>query len=98
MSIIQISPETLRAQAKKVREYRTAQEQVIARLRKLVLSPDESWKGEAQTAFVAKFQSMDAAHRKFAEVLGAYAKLMETTATEMENEDRRLESMIRRIG
>jgi WXG100 family type VII secretion target len=98
MSVIQIQPETLRAQARKVREYRTAQETTIRKLRNLVLSLSDSWKGEAQDAFVAKFQSMDTVHRRFAEVLDAYAKLMDTASTELENEDRRLNSMIARIG
>lgn len=98
MPIIQITPENIRSQAGKVREYKRQQEQVISRMRKLVLSLSDSWKGEAQDAFAAKFQSMDATYRKFAETLEAYAKLMETAANEINGEDQRLKSLISRIG
>jgi WXG100 family type VII secretion target len=98
MAVIQITPESIRAQAQTVLKYKSAHEQVIAQMRKLVLSFNESWKGEAQDAFVAKFQSMDSVYRKFAEVLEAYAKLMDTAATELQQEDQRLQTMIQRIG
>jgi len=98
MSLIQITPETLRTQARTVRNHKTQQEQTIQRIRNLVLSLNDSWKGVAQDAFVAKFQSMDQTYRRLSEVLEAYAKLMESAANDFQNTDQNLRNIIRNIG
>jgi len=98
MSLIQITPDTLRAQARTVRNYKTQQEQNIQRIRNIVLSLNSSWKGAAQDAFVAKFQSMDQTYRRLSEVLEAYAKLMETAANDFQNTDQNMRNIIRNIG
>ena len=98
MPLIQITPETLRVQAENIRKHNQDQEQTIKRLRNLVLSLCESWKGEAQDAFVAKFQSMDQTYRGLSEVLEGYAKLAITAADDFQNVDQNLKSMIQHIG
>ena len=98
MALIQITPETLRTQANTVRKYRTDQTQTMQRIKNLVLSLNDSWKGEAQDAFVAKFQSMDQTYRKLSEVLDSYAKLMDTAANDMQTTDQNLKNMIQNIG
>jgi WXG100 family type VII secretion target len=98
MSLIQVTPEILKSQATTVRKYKTDQEQTMKRIRNLVLSLNDSWKGEAQDAFVAKFQSMDQTYRKLSQVLESYAKLMDTAANELQATDQNLRSIIRNIG
>lgn len=98
MTLIQVNPETLRSQASTVRKYKIDQEQTMQRIRNLVLSLSDSWKGEAQDAFVDKFQSMDHSYRKLSQVLESYAKLMETAASEFHTTDQNLRNIIRNIG
>lgn len=98
MAIIQVTPETLTSQATTVRKYKTDQEQTMKRIRDLVLSLSDSWKGEAQDAFVAKFQSMDYTYRKLSEVLESYAKLMDKAANELQATDQNLKNIIQNIG
>ena len=58
MAIIQITPEVLNSKANEVRSLKSQHDDTMAKLRSLVLSLNETWKGEAQDAFVAKFESM----------------------------------------
>lgn len=97
MPLIQITPESIRSQANTVRKYKQNQEAVITKLRRIVYTLNDSWKGEAQDAFVAKFQSMDSVYRKFSEVLEQYAALMDKAANEMQSTDQNIKSMIRNI-
>ena len=98
MPLIQITPEALRTQAGTVRKYKDDQQQTMQEIRKLVLSLRDSWKGEAQDAFVAKFQSMDRTYRKLSEVLDSYARLMDTAANDLQTTDQDLKNMIQNIG
>ena len=98
MALIQITPETLRTQANTVRKYRTEQTQTMQRIKNLVFSLKDSWKGEAQEAFVTKFQLMDRTYNKLSEVLDSYARLMDTAANDMQTTDQNLKNMIQNIG
>ena len=62
-----------------------------------MLSLKDSWKGEAQDAFVAKFQSMEHTLRKLTEVLEQYAKLMDKSADDMQTTDQNLKRIIQNI-
>ena len=88
MAMIQITPETLRSQAQTVRGYAEEHTQIIAKLSSLVQGLGESWKGEAQQAFVAKYDSMKPTFDKLAQDIETYAKGMETAATTMEEADK----------
>ena len=98
MTIIQITPETLKVQAGTVRKYKMDQQQTMQQIKNLVLSLRESWKGEAQDAFVEKFQSMDKTYSKLSDVLEEYAKLMDKAADELQNTDQNLKIIIQNIG
>ena len=98
MALIQITPEALRGKAGEVRSYKGEHDEVIQRLRTLVNGLSETWKGDAQTAFVDKFESIQASFTNFSEMLEGYAKLMDTAATEMENADQSLKSTMSNFG
>lgn len=87
MAIIQITPEVLRSKAGEVRSLKSEHDDAMAKLRSLVHSLNETWKGGAQDAFVAKFESMQSSFISFSEMLDGYAKLMDIAATEIENTD-----------
>ena len=92
MAIIQVTPEVLNSKANEVRSLKSQYDDTMAKLRSLVLGLSETWKGEAQDAFVAKFESMQSSFTSFSEMLEGYAKLMDTAARELQNTDQSLKS------
>ena len=89
MALIQVTPEVLNSKATEVRNLRSQHDDTMARLRSLILALNETWKGEAQAAFVAKFESMQSS---FSEMLEGYATLMDTAARELQNTDQGLKA------
>ena len=98
MAIIQVTPELLTGKAADVRKLKTEQEQVMQKLTTLVNGLSEIWKGEAQTAFAAKYQSMQPTFKNFAEMLEGYAKLMDTAAKELQSTDQALKGTMNSFG
>lgn len=92
MAIIQVTPEVLNSKANEVRSLKAQHDDTMAKLRSLVLALNETWKGEAQDALVAKFESMQNSFTSFSEMLEGYAKLMDTAARELQNTDQSLKS------
>ena len=87
MALIQVTPDLLRAKATEVRSLRNDHDQAMARLKTLVHSLNEIWKGSAQDAFVAKFDGMQSTFTNFSEMLETYAKDMERSAKTIEDAD-----------
>ena len=94
MAIIQITPEVLNSKASEVRSLKSQHDDTMAKLRSLVHSLNETWKGEAQDAFVAKFESMQSSFTNFSEMLEGYAKLMDIAARDMQSKDQELKATI----
>lgn len=92
MAIIQVTPELLNSKANEVRSLKATHDDTMAKLRTLVLSLNETWKGEAQDAFVAKFESMQSNFTSFSNMLENYAKLMDTAARELQSTDQSLKT------
>ena len=89
MALIQVTPEVLNSKATEVRNLRSQHDDTMARL---ILALNETWKGEAQAAFVAKFESMQSSFTSFSEMLEGYATLMDTAARELQNTDQGLKA------
>ena len=92
---IKIVPERLKEEAGKIRGYKAEHEDIISRLNNLVFTLDESWEGEAQTAFVGKYQSMQREFQSFSTMLEMYAVEMEQIATKMQTAD---DTLLAKIG
>ena len=92
MAIIQVTPELLESKAGEVRD------ELMAKMKTLVHSLNEQWKGEAQEAFVAKFDSMQSTFTNFSEMLEGYAKMMDTSAKTLREADQALKSSINGAG
>lgn len=88
MAQILVNPDTLRGKAADVRNYRSQHDEVITRLKALVSGLNETWQGNAQTAFVSSFEGMQSTFTQFSELLEDYARTMEAFANKMEAEDR----------
>ena len=98
MAIIQVTPELLESKAGEVRNLKAQHDEVMAKMKNLVHSLNEQWKGEAQTAFVAKFDSMQPTFNNFSQMLEEYAKLMNTAATKLQETDASLQGTMNSFG
>lgn len=98
MALIQVTPETLRSKAANVRSYKSQHDDVMAKIKNLVMSLNEVWKGEAQAAFVSKYEGMQPTFTNFSEMLEGYAKLMDTAANELESTDQSLKTTMNNFG
>lgn len=98
MAIIQVTPELLMSKSNEVRNLKSNHDETMAKLRQLVLALNEQWKGEAQDAFVAKFESMQPTFNNFSEMLERYAQLMDTAAKELQATDQTLKGKIQSFG
>lgn len=85
-----MSPDSLTAKAAEVRTLRAEHDETMGKLRTLILALNEIWRGEAQDAFVAKFEGMQSTFTSFSESLEEYAKLMDTSAKAMRETDEQL--------
>lgn len=87
MAVIQVTPEVLKQKASEVRNYRSEHNDVIAKLKTLVNGLNETFKGGAHDAYVAKFESMQSTFTNFSEMLEGYAKLLDDHAVRMKEAD-----------
>lgn len=94
MAIIQITPDLLQGKATEVRGLKTTHDETMQKLTNLVHALNEQWKGEAQDAFLTKFDSMQTQFTSFSDMLEKYAKLMDTAATELQNTDQSLKGIM----
>lgn len=98
MAIIQVTPEMLRSKATELRGYNAQHSEAMQKMRTLVTNLNEIWKGDAQTAFLNKYESMQPTFANFAEMLEDYAKLMDVAAQQMQELDASLASQMNSFG
>lgn len=97
MTEIKVDTHLLQTKAEMVRRYRQQHMETMGRLKKLIFSLNETWKGEAQDAFIASYQSMQPSFKEFNAVLYNYYNLMKKVASEMEKTDNEMKRLIQRI-
>ena len=98
MALIQVTPDMLKSKATELRGYNSQHQEAMNKMRTLMMNLNEVFKGEAQTALLNKYESMQPTFTNFAEMLEDYAKLMDTAAQEMENLDQSLASQMNSFG
>ena len=98
MALIQVTPDLLNGKATELRGIKDEHDQAMARMRTLILGLNEIWKGDAQDAFVAKYESMQSTFQAFSQMIDDYATLMNTTAASMQETDSQTASMINGFG
>ena len=96
-SVILVNPETMKQQSNEIRRYKQDHIDVMTKITNLVMSLGEVWQGEAQTAFVSKYFSMQNVYTSFENALEEFAVLMDKVATEMTNTDKSGKSTISSI-
>lgn len=98
MALIQVTPDMLKSKATELRGYNSQHQEAMDKMRTLVINLNEVWKGDAQDAFLAKYESMQSTFANFAEMLENYAKLMDTAANQMQELDTSLASQMNSFG
>ncbi len=92
---IRMEPEELRNRAKQIRQYATDHDAVIEHLTNLILALDEEWNGEAQTAFINRFQNARETFRNLDRLLEMLAQTMEISADKLQRADQSMGQQIR---
>lgn len=98
MATIQVTPDLLTDKARELRELKGHNDEAMAKMRTLILGLNEIWKGDAQTAFVEKYESMQFTFDRFSQMLEDYAKLMDTAADKMQEADQSLQAAMKAFG
>ena len=98
MALIQVTPDLLNGKANELRGLKSQHDEAMSKMRTLITGLNEVWKGDAQDAFVAKYESMQSTFTSFSQMLEDYAKLMDTAAQRLQETDQTLQSTMRSFG
>lgn len=98
MALIQVTPELLNGKANDLRALKSQHDEAMSKMRTLIMGLNEVWKGDAQDAFVAKYESMQPTFNNFSQMLEDYAKLMNTAAQKLQETDTALQGTMNSFG
>lgn len=98
MATIQVTPDLLKGKATELRGMKATHDENMNKMRSLIMGLNEIWKGDAQDALLAKYDSMQQTFTSFSEMLEGYAKLMDQTAQKLAETDAGLASTINGFG
>lgn len=98
MALIQVTPDLLTGKANELRGLKSQHDEAMAKMRSLIMGLNEVWKGDAQDAYVAKYESMQATFNNFSEMIEGYAKLMDTAAAKLQETDTSLQATMNSFG
>lgn len=98
MALIQVTPDLLNGKATELRGLKSQHDEAMNRMRALIMGLNEVWKGDAQDAYVAKYESMQGMFQQFSELLEGYAQLMNTAAQALQETDQSLQAKMSSFG
>ena len=98
MALIQVTPDLLNGKATELRALRSEHDDTMSRMRTLITGLNEIWKGDAQDAFLAKYESMQSTFTNFSQMLEDYARLMDTAANQLQEIDQSLQATMNSFG
>ena len=98
MALIQVTPELLTGKANELRGLKGSHDEAMTKMRTLIMGLYEIWKGDAQAAYVAKYESMQPTFNNFSQMIEDYAKLMDTAAQKLQETDQALQSTMNSFG
>ena len=98
MALIQVTPDLLNSKANDLRSLKGQHDEAMTKMRSLIMGLNEVWKGDAQDAFVAKYESMQGTFNNFSQMIEDYAKLMDTAAQKLQETDQALQSTMNSFG
>ena len=94
MAVIKIDAETLRSKATEIRNLKSNHDDNINRMRSIVTNLSGVFEGQAGTAYVNQFESMQATFTSFSEMIEMFAAELDSTASNFENLDTTLASQL----
>ncbi len=98
MALIQVTPDLLNSKANELRGLKGQHDEAMSKMRTLIQGLNEVWKGDAQDAFLAKYESMQSTFTNFSQMLEEYAKLMNTAAQKLQETDQSLQTTMNSFG
>ena len=98
MALIQVTPELLTGKANELRGLKGSHDEAMTKMLTLIMGLNEIWKGDAQAAYVAKYESMQPTFNNFSQMIEDYAKLMDTAAQKLQETDQALQSTMNSFG
>ncbi len=98
MALIQVTPDLLKGKANELRGLKGQHDEAMSKMKTLITNLNEVWKGDAQTAFLNKYESMQSTFTNFSQMLEDYAKLMDNAAQQMGDLDTNLASKMSSFG
>ncbi len=98
MATIQVTPELLNGKAAQLRQLKASHDEAMARVAAIVGGLSDVWRGEAQVAYVEKFQSMRGAIDSFSGMIEEYACFMDKAANAMAETDASLKAGMAAAG
>lgn len=98
MALIQVTPDLLKGKANELRGFKQNHDDAMSSMRTLIMGLNEIWKGDAQDAYVQKYESMKSTFDSFSEMIEGYARLMDTAAQRLEETDQNLTSTMNGFG
>ena len=93
--ILSIRPQALRSQADELEKLRRQHNDLMRELRVLVVGLSDSWKGEAEEAFVNRFLSESKNMSQLDSTISGYVSLARKAADDAEAADRSLATRFR---
>ena len=98
MALIQVTPDLLNGKATELRGLKDQHDDAMAKMRTLIYGLNEIWKGDAQNAFLQKYESMQSIFSNFSQMLEDYAMLMNTAADRLQQTDIDLQGTMNSFG
>lgn len=98
MALIQVTPELLNEKANQLRQLRASHDEAMARMTSLINGLSDAWRGEAQTAYVERFQGMRGVIDSYSEMIEEYAAFMDKAANALAETDASLKSNMAGLG
>lgn len=80
MSTIRVDAETLRGKATEIRNMKSTHDDNIARVGALIRGLSGEFTGQAATAYIEKFESMQATLTSFSEMIESFARDLDAVA------------------
>ncbi len=97
MSVLDIRTEAIRSRAQEIENIRQSDIEILGKIRTLVLTLDEIWKGQAEEAFVNKYLSQQASIDEFYNTLLEFTTLLRNAANRADSIDNELLGIVNRI-
>ena len=98
MALIQVTPDLLKAKATELRGLKAQHDEAMNKMRTLMTNLNEVFKGDAQTALLNKYESMQSTFTNFSQMLEDYAKLMDNAAQTLGDTDAQLANKMNSFG